>query len=78
MTTSLKEHKGPKYRRQVTPSMTDPKSDLLVQLGTSIMLSTGQIGQGSPSNGQLGGYAQRIYCKVHEFLLANERKAGVI
>lgn len=58
--------------------MTDPKSDLMVQLGASIKLRTGQIGQGSPSNGQLGGCAQRIYCKVHEFLSAKERKAGVI
>lgn len=42
------------------------------------MISTGQISHCSPSNGQLGSCAHRIYCKVHEFLLENERKARVI
>lgn len=60
------------------PSMTDPKTNLLAQPGTSVMLSTGHVGHCNPSNGQLGGYAQKMYCKVHEFLLENERKAGII
>lgn len=78
MMTSHREHKGPRSRKQGTPPVADPKTDLLMHLGTSIILSTGQKDHGSPSNGQLGGCARRIYCKVCELLLQGERKSGIV
>ena len=76
--TIQEEHKGLRHGKEVMVPQTDPETGLLMQLGASIMLSPGQIGHCSPSNGQLGGCAQRIYYKVHEFLLGSEGKAGII
>lgn len=74
MITSHKEHSRTKIQKIGDTSGGRSKTDLSVHLGTSIMLSTGQIGHSSPRNGQLGGCAQRIYCQVHKLLLQGKKK----